>query len=231
MSTPLQTPSTNTPPLRNGDHLTRDEFERRYDAMPEVKKAELIEGVVHMPSPVNFESHSEPHACVMGCLMIYRFNTPGVRVGDNPTIRLDMKNEPQPDAVMLIDPIHGGRVTFTNGYVTDGPEFAAEVAASSVSIDANSKLRAYQRNGVQEYLLWRVEDGVIQWFALHEGHYLPLEPDAEGVIRSEVFPGFWLDPAAMLHEDFERVQQVLNAGLTSNEHKAFVAIHRQQKHK
>ena len=39
-------------PLEHGDHLTREEFERRYEAMPHVRKAELIEGVVYMPSPV-----------------------------------------------------------------------------------------------------------------------------------------------------------------------------------
>ena len=33
------------PPLESGDHLTRHEFERRYQARPDIKKAELIEGV------------------------------------------------------------------------------------------------------------------------------------------------------------------------------------------
>src|SRR5262249_55518592 len=128
MSTTAVPPELKVPPLRNGDHLSRDEFERRYEAMPGVKKAELIEGVVYMPSPVNFEEHDEQHAHLMTWLGIYRFQTQGVRVGDNPTIRLDLKNEPQPDALLLIDPRHGGQVTITDGYITGGPELAAEVA-------------------------------------------------------------------------------------------------------
>src|SRR3954447_12146650 len=107
-------PTTNgehAPPLRNGDHLDRVEFERRYHTMPEVKKAELIEGVVYMPSPVSFVNHGEPHAHLLGWLTNYRFQTLGVRVGDNATVRLDMDNEPQPDAVLLIDP--NGQATFS----------------------------------------------------------------------------------------------------------------------
>src|SRR5690242_14669268 len=154
MAAPTVPPVT-VPPLRNGDHLDRDEFERRYSAMPDVKKAELIEGVVYMPSPVSFEEHGEQHAHLMTWLGMFRFQTPGVRVGDNATVRLDMDNEPQPDAVLLVEPERGGRVTISDGYITGGPELAAEVAASSVSIDRNAKFRAYRRNGVCEYLLWR----------------------------------------------------------------------------
>jgi hypothetical protein len=146
-----------------------------------------------------------------------------VRAGDNATVRLDLKNEPQPDAVLLIDPDRGGRVTFTDGYITGGPELAAEVAASSVSIDRNAKFRAYQRNGICEYLLWRVEDGAIDWFVLRGGRYEQLPIGADGIIRSEVFPGLWLDPAALLAEDLPRVLAVLQAGLASPEHAAFVA--------
>jgi hypothetical protein len=225
MAAPPARPST--PVLRNGDHLGRDEFERRYNAMPEVKKAELIEGVVYMPSPVSFDDHGEPHAHLMGLLAFYRFATPGVRVGDNATVRLDMDNEPQPDALLLIEPARGGRVTYTDGYVTGGPELAAEVGASSVSIDRNAKLRAYQRNGVCEYLLWRVEDRAIDWFVLRGSRYelLPVGPD--GVVRSEAFPGLWLDPQALIAADGPRVLAVHQQGVASPEHAAFVARLRQ----
>src|SRR5262249_7546545 len=147
MSAPT-VPPPRIPLLHNGDHLDREEFERRYNAMPNVKKAELIEGVVYMTSAVRFEQHGKQHADLITWLGVYRAHTPGVYAGDNSTVRLDLPNEPQPDALLLIDPDRGGRVTFTDGYITGGPELAAEVAASSVSIDRNAKLRAYQRNGI-----------------------------------------------------------------------------------
>jgi hypothetical protein len=222
MSAPT-VPPPRIPLLHNGDHLDRDEFERRYNAMPNLKKAELIEGIVYMTSAVRFEEHGEQHAHLMGLLALYRFHTPGVRIGDNATVRLDMGNVPQPDAVLLIDPERGGRVTFTEGYVTGGPELAAEVAASSVSIDRNAKFRAYRRNGVSEYLLWRVEDRAIDWFVLRGANYEPLVAGPDGIVRSEVFPGLWLDPAALIDEDFVRVLAVAQQGLTCAEHAAFLA--------
>src|SRR5437868_4983540 len=111
MAAPATTKSVPTPipPLKAGDELTREEFERRYDAMPELKKAELIEGVVHMPSPVRFRSHGQQHAIVITWLGVYRLGTPGVMVGDNSTVRLDTRNAFQPDAVLLIDPACGGQ--------------------------------------------------------------------------------------------------------------------------
>src|SRR5437763_6954003 len=83
------------PPLENGDRLTREEFERRYDAMPDLKKAELIEGVVFMPSPVRIRRHSGPHADIGTWAGIYRAHTPGVGIGDNGSVRLDEDNMPQ----------------------------------------------------------------------------------------------------------------------------------------
>src|SRR5262249_45336818 len=101
--------ATRTPSLETGDHLTRAEFERRYEAMPPLKKAELIEGVVYMPSPVRWNQHAAPHADLIAWLVVYRASTPGVHAGDNGTIRLDMENEPQPDASLFIHPDRGGQ--------------------------------------------------------------------------------------------------------------------------
>jgi hypothetical protein len=220
-------PPTKVPPLRDGDRLDRDEFERRYNAMPDVKKAELIEGVVYMPSPVSFEEHGEQHAHLMGVLAFYRFHTPGVRVGDNATVRLDMGNEPQPDALLLIEPERGGRVSFTDGYITGGPELAAEVAASSLSIERNAKFRAYRRNGVREYILWRVEDREIDWFVLRGSEYEPLPVGPDGIVRSEVFPGLWIDPRALIAGDGPRILAVHQQGIASPEHAEFVGRLRQ----
>ena len=88
------------PPLENGDRLTRSDFEQRYDAMPHVKKAELIEGIVYMPSPVHIRSHSNPYGQIMGWINMYSAATLGVDFADNTTLRLDPDNEPQPDAML-----------------------------------------------------------------------------------------------------------------------------------
>lgn len=212
------------PPLETGDHLTRPEFERRYEAMPDVKKAELIEGVVYMPSPVRAEQHGNPHADLIGWMAFYRANTPGVRVSDNATIRLDLDNEPQPDAVLYIEPAYGGQARIdADGYMEGGPELVAEVAASTVSLARNTKLRVYRRNNIREYIIWRVEDQAIDWFVLRHGDYEQLPRTEDGLLQSEQLPGLWLDPDALLRSDLARVLQVLQHGLASSEHAAFVA--------
>src|SRR4051812_13988373 len=144
------------PPLQNGDRLTRAEFERRYDATPGLKKAELIEGVVYMPPPVSHTDHSAPHFDLITWLGQYRVATPGFSGGDNGSLRLDLDNMPQPDAYLLILPSHGGQARIDeDGYVVGAPELVAEVAASSASYDLDVKLNAYRRNGVREYIVWR----------------------------------------------------------------------------
>jgi Uma2 family endonuclease len=214
------------PRLQNGDTLDSDEFMRRYDAMPELKKAELIEGVVYMPSPVRAPEHGYPHADLLGWLGYYRIRTPNVHVADNTTVRLDQRSVPQPDALMHI--VRGGPSTVNqDGYIEGGPELVAEVAASSVSIDRNAKFRVYRDHGVREYVLWRVEDGEIDWFVLRDGQYVPFSPGEGGILRSEVFPGLWLDPAAMAGLDAVRVHEVLLQGIASPDHAAFVERMRQ----
>jgi Uma2 family endonuclease len=212
------------PPLVDGERLSRDEFERRYDAMPGLKKAELIEGVVHMPSPVRYERHSDPHSSLMGWLWVYRAGTPGVGSGDNGSIRLDLENMPQPDAFLIVRPERGGRVRISeDDYVEGGPELVAEVAASSASHDLGETQGVYLRNDVGEYIVWRVLDRAIDWFVRREGQYERLEPGADGILRSEVFPGLWLDPAAMIGGDSARVLAVVLQGIGSAEHAEFVA--------
>lgn len=211
------------PPLENGDRLTRIEFERRYNFMPHLKKAELVEGVVYIASPLRFETHAEPHGDLIGWLWSYKIATPGVRLGDNPTVRLDLDNEPQPDAVLLIDSSAGGQSYLgEDGYIEGPPELVAEIAASSAAIDLGDKQRAYRRNGVLEYIVWQVFDQRIDWFSLQNGDYVPLLPEEDGIIRSRVFPGLWLYVAAMLDGNMPQVLSVLQAGINSAEHLVFV---------
>jgi Uma2 family endonuclease len=211
------------PFLENGDKLSRAEFERRYTAMPHLKKAELIEGIVYIASPLRFEPHAEPHANILLWLGNYKIATPGARLGDNPTIRLDLDNEPQPDAVLLIDNNCGGQTCLDNqGYIQGAPELVAEIAASTASIDLRDKKRVYRRNGVKEYLVWQVIDQRFDWFSLQEEEYSSVAPDAEGIIRSQVFPGLWLGVTALLAGDMLGVMATLQAGLASSQHQEFL---------
>ncbi len=213
-----------SPLLENGDRLTRDEFERRYKAMPHLKKAELIDGVVYMPSPVSVPDHGDPHSQAGVWLGLYAVRTPGVRSSDNGSINLDVDNMPQPDLSLRIQAENGGRAGIgLDGYLDDAPELIFEVASSSVSYDLHQKLRVYQRHGCPEYVVWRVRDRAISWFVLREGGYEPLTPGPDGVLRSEVFPGLWLDPAALVADDMQRVLAILDEGLASAEHAAFIA--------
>jgi Uma2 family endonuclease len=222
-------PASHLPPLESGDRLTRTEFERRYHAMPHVKKAELIEGVVYVPSPLRFEPHARPHGHLITWLGVYEAHTSGVKMGDNPTVRLDLDNEPQPDAVLLIDEAVGGRSHLSeDGYIEGAPELVAEVAASSAAYDLYDKKTAYRRNGVQEYIVWQVFDQKLDWFVLREGEYQLQTVDDRGVLRSEVFPGLWLAVEALLSHQMAQVLEVLQAGLNSPEHVAFVERSQQQ---
>ncbi|MHB1561161.1 MAG: Uma2 family endonuclease [Isosphaeraceae bacterium] len=212
------------PPLENGDHLTREEFERRYDAMPDIKKAELIEGVVYMPSPVRYWRHGHPHTRLITWLGTYETDTPGVGAGDNGSIRLDLDNEPQPDGFLIILPESGGQVRISDDdYVEGAPELVAEVSASSASIDLGKKFDVFRRNGVREYLVWRVLDRQVDWFVNRAGRFERVNPPADGILRSEVFPGLWLDAAALVRNDRKAVQAALQKGLDSPEHAEFVA--------
>jgi len=212
------------PLLENGDRLTRAEFERRYEAMPYLKKAELIEGVVYVPSPVHHRQHGAPHALLIGWLIQYAANTPGVEVGDNSSVRLDLDNEPQPDAVLLIDSASGGQSRLSaDDFIEGAPELVAEVASSSVSYDLHTKLHVYRRNGVREYVVWRVLNREIDWFVLRAGQYERLPLDANGLLQSEVFAGLWLDPTALVQGNLARVLAVVQHGLASPEHATFAA--------
>ena len=210
------------PLLLNGDHLTVPEFERRYGAMPEIKKAELIEGIVVMSPPIS-NTHGEAHGTIIYLLKTYAQATPGVSCGSNTSVRLDGKNEYQPDALLRIE---SGKLSHSqvgpDGLLEGGPELVAEIAVSSAAYDLHEKKAVYQRCLVPEYFVWLVLDLQIHWFALEQGDYLELKPRSNAVIRSRVFPGLWLDVRALLAGDEDKVSRTLERGIKSAEHAAFV---------
>jgi Uma2 family endonuclease len=206
------------PPLENGDRLSRIEFERRYAAMPESCKAELIEGLVCIAAAVRFNSHAKPHSQLNHWIGNYAIEMLGIIVGDAPSVQLDDDNEPQPDIVMIWDADHGGQAKVTaDDYIEGAPELVAEIAASTVSIDLGAKKRAYERNGIQEYLVWRVLNEQFDWFVLEDGKYVELVADEDGITRSRIFPGLWLDRAALLAGEMKQVLAVGSEGVRSIE--------------
>jgi Uma2 family endonuclease len=159
----------------------------------------------------------------MGWLVLYTAQTPGVRVGDNATVRLDRDNEPQPDALLRIDVPEVRRSHVDeDGYIQGAPELIVEIAASSATYDLREKLNAYRRNGVQEYMVLLIYDQALTWLQLENDTYVPLPVDERGTIHSRVFPGLWLSPQALLAADLATVLATLQQGLESAEHSEFV---------
>jgi Uma2 family endonuclease len=210
------------PPLENGAHLSAAEFMRRYAAMLEPVKAELINGIVYMASPLRADHHGDPDGLMQGWLCHYAIATPGLRHSINATTRLGPDDVPQPDGSLRL--MRGGQCELgEDGYLHGAPELAVEIAASSASIDVREKLNTYRRAGVREYLVWRTEDECIDWWQLEDDEFRLLPREADGTIRSRFFPGLWLAVEAMLDLDGATVMARLDDGLRSEAHAAFVA--------
>ena len=199
------------PMLENGDRLTVSEFMRRYEGMPGVRKAQLIEGIVHMPSPVRAEAHAEPDGLIQGWLFTYSIQHPELKVYANATLIMDADNAVQPDAMLCSRPQPGGRVWLDDkGYLHGSPELVCEIAASSASIDLHAKFQAYRRNGVQEYLVWLTEENTVRWFHFDDGNYVGQKAKA-GLLTSRIFDGLVLDTKALLRGDKPRLAAALKA--------------------
>jgi Uma2 family endonuclease len=217
----MSTPGNNSElRLKSGDRLTSAEFERRYEAHPEIKKAELIEGIVYIDGPVPVHAHGIPHARIIGWLGSFKASTPGVNLADNATLRLDLDNEPQPDVAVWIE--GGNAFVDDDDYLQGAPELIVEVAGSSAAIDLHDKLNAYRRNGVQEYLVLLTHEQETLWFCFENGETRMIEADEQGVLRSQVLPGLYFDPSRFWQEDLAGLLAVLQQGLASEEHAAFV---------
>lgn len=211
----------NFPPLHPGDKLTREEFLRRWEAHPEIKRAELLGGVAYMPSPVKLE-HGNTESDVGLWLGTYSVATPGTDCGHNTTTFL-LDDTPQPDLHLRILPQYGGGSWNEEGYLGGVPEFLAEICLSSAAYDLHIKYDLYEAAQVPEYLAVLAHEHEIRWHRLSGGRYELQPPDADGVWRSQVFPGLWLDGKALLSRDRAKVLKCLCEGTESPAHRAFVA--------
>ncbi len=207
------------PLLIPGDHVDRATFHARYKAMPGETFAELVGGVVYMPP--RYAPHGKAHSELISWLVGYKAGTPGVEALDNATILLADDGEPQPDGCLIIAPERGGRTRLEGDCIAGAPELVAEVAYCSAAYDLYSKKRDYERAGVREYVVVILREQQVRWFALRRKQFAALAPGEDGVLRSEVFPGLWLDPAALLRRDTNAVRATLEQGLATPEHAEF----------
>jgi Uma2 family endonuclease len=208
-------------PLENGDRLDQKTFHARYEAMPDVR-AELIGGIVYMSSPLK-RRHGRYSVRLIRWLGEYEEATPGTEALDNTTNILGPDSEPQPDGCLLIVPERGGQTREDRkGYLCGPPELLAEIGSSTESIDLHAKKVDYEKAGVREYVVVALRTHKVFWFIRRRGKFKELALGADGIYRSETFPGLWLDPAALLRRDSKRLLAVLRQGLASAEHAEFV---------
>jgi len=207
-------------PLAYGDTLTWKEFERRWDADPEIKFAELIGGRVYMPSPLS-DPHGESDAAMACWAAHYAAYTPGCKAASTATCRLS-KDAPQPDVYLCIRESYGGRSRVRGKYLHGAPELIVEVCLSSAAYDLHEKKDLYERAGVDEYVAVLLHEKEVRWHRLDAGKYVLLKPDAKGVFRSIVFPGLWLNSTALLAGDARSLIETLERGLASAGHAELV---------
>ena len=222
MST-IERPGTRVlPPLVDGERLDRATFHERYEAMPPETRAELIGGIVYMGSPLGY-AHGTWDSDISDWLGHYKRWTKGIGKAHNATVQFDDYGEPQPDIQLRIPEALGGQSRIVDGYVSGPPELLVEVAKSSRRIDLGPKKADYERAGVLEYVVVGTDPEEIRWFERRGGRFVDRPADPDGIFRSRVFPGLWLDLRAFFAEDTDHVIAVLEQGLATPEHAAFVA--------
>jgi hypothetical protein len=215
-------------PLRAGQRLAVQEFLRRWEAMPEVKFAELIDGVVYMPSPLSSD-HGRTELWVATWLGIYILNTPGCAAGSQSTW-LMRQSAPQPDNYLWIRAEYGGQSTIQGKYHAGAPELAAEICVTSAAYDLGVKKALYEAAGVREYVAVLIEEKAVRWHRLVKGRYQLGRPDSRGIFRSKAFHGLWLDGSALWENTIARHVRALERGLKSAAHATFVKKLAESKH-
>ena len=216
----MLSPVVRPPGLVTGERLTVDEFLRRWEEIPELKNAELIDGVVYVPSPVSLD-HGSLDPRIIWWLTHYAYATPGCKAGSNSTW-LMLGSAPQPDVYLRILPSHGGQSRNERQFGAGAPELAVEISLTSTEVDFGPKLALYQRAGVREYITVEQFGRRMIWRLLENRAYVAQSLPPDGIVRSQVFPGLWLDEAAFWADDGAKMLAVLNAGLASEDHQRFI---------
>jgi len=216
----MLSPVVRPPGLVTGERLTVDEFLRRWEELPDLKHAELIDGIAFVSSPVSLE-HSRLDMRIIWWLSHYACLTPGCDGGSNGTWLMS-GSVPQPDADLCILPSHGGQSGNKGPLAIGAPELAVEICVTSSALDMGPKLALYQRAGVQEYITVEATGQRLIWRVLDNGAYVAQALPADGIVRSRIFPGLWLDVTAFWANDRAQMLTVLNAGVASEDHRLFV---------
>lgn len=222
MSTVERPPRRTLPPLIAGQRLDRATFHERYAAMPPRTRAELIGGIVHMPSPLGYE-HGDRDSEVSDWLGHYKRYTKGIEKPLNATTQLGDYGEHQPDCQLIIPGDLGGQTRFVGSFIVGPPELIVEIGKTTRETDLGATKDDYERAGVLEYLFVGIDPDEVLWFIRRDGRFVEMEAGADGLLRSEVFPGLWLDPAALLARDMDAVYVALDRGIATPEHAAFAA--------
>lgn len=210
------------PPLEPGDHLDQPTFHERYEAMPPGTKAELIGGIVYMPSPAKMP-HGRFNSRIHFWLSVYEEATQGVESLHNTTAILAEYSEPQPDVALRVLTEFGGQsYEDDDEYMVGAPELVVEVASSSASYDLHSKLRDYERHGVKEYIVVLTRQRDIRWFHRVNDQFVEQAAESDGYYHSKEFGGLWLDPVALFEADLLAIRAVVQSGMQSPEYAATV---------
>ena len=217
----MATVALERPTLETGDNLTREEFLRRWEQLPHIKRAELIGGIVYIPAALSSD-HGESDFDITTWLGVYRAATPGCMGASNATAFL-LDDCPQPDVNLRIVSASGGMSWVEDNYIHGSPELLTEICNTTESIDLHQKLELYEEARVQEYLVVIVRKKQIRWHRLVRGKYKLMTSDAQGIYRSRVFPGLWLDSQALFANEMAKVLATLQEGIVSEEHQQFVA--------
>jgi hypothetical protein len=191
--------------------------------MPPKTRAELIGGVVHLHAP-GPRSQGDLEGRIIAWIKHYQWATRGVQASWHVSVLLDDQAEPEPAAVLRILPTCGGQTHNAGTYIAGAPELVVEVASATTrATDLGPKHQDYQRAGVLEYLVVARGPDEVSWSIHRDGQFVPLPPGPDGVFRSEVFPGLWLDTQAVFAAEPGRLIATLDRGLATPEHASFVA--------
>ncbi len=211
------------PPFQNGDAMDQPTFHALYVGTPRGFRAELIEGIVYMASPVQLR-HGGPSLKVSQWLGAFADEVEGAQAYNEITAILTATSEPQPDHTLIVLPEAGGQTRENaDGFLVGAPELALEISNTTALIDLHAKKTMYERCGVREYIVVETKRQAVHWFVRRGDKFAPLKSDADGIFKSRVFLGLWLDGSALFDRSAKRLLATLQLGLATPEHAKFAA--------